>query len=178
MVVYWLEDCVKNRKITVASNFEKLISSHTGNLKTIAKSQSEIDKIGELNGLEQAQMQILQVSNGASSIHTGGGTIWQKTTSIHEPGYQVNSALSSARTNPKVAIIHLEWDGGVFSSGGAHSIGVIRNDAPGGSTFTYTVFDPNYGLFKAYGSGKNTISGLLKEITKNYGVERFMVMPF
>jgi hypothetical protein len=173
LAIYWLSDCVTNAKVTVAANFSALIKDHPGNLEAIAQTQADTARIGELNGLEMATIHLLQVSKGLISINVGGGQVWIKANPVHGKGATVSLAVHTSVTTPKAAIVHLEWDGGWFSSGGAHALGIIREDS-GGSTLTYSVFDPNHGILRAY---TDTLDDLMTEIVSSYGVDRFMVMP-
>lgn len=173
LVIYWLWDCVSNGQVTVASNFQKLIKSHSGNLQTIAKSQSDTSKIGGLNGLVMTELHLLQVTRGAVTVNRGGGGTWFKNQTVLAPVQTIAAAVNTSRTTPETCLVHLEWDGGFFSSGGAHAIGIVRES--GGSTvYTYTVFDPNYGLLRAYAT---TFPALIGEIISAYSVDRLLAMP-
>jgi hypothetical protein len=175
LVLYWLSDIHINHKITVAENFKSLIKSHTGNLGTFAHSQATIDKIGTLNALQMTEVHVLQITQGALFINTGAvNTQWFRPQTAGTPGDAVRNALNQSIRS--MCLVHLEWDGWLWAAGGnsAHAIGVVSE--PGGSTgMTYTVFDPNYGIMRAYGVAG--IDALMQAIKSEYSICKLIALP-
>ncbi len=174
LVIYWLNDVNINHKISVTKNFQSLIKSHAGNLKGIAQSQSDTSKVGDLNGLDMVTIHLLQVSQGALSVNTGANNVTWFSSGGGSPGGALRNAL--AQSVKSMCIVHLEWDGwlGTSLGSGAHAIGAVSE--PGGSDgLAYTIFDPNYGILRAYGTAG--VDALMLDIKKNYSASRLMAMP-
>lgn len=175
LVIYWLYDIHLHKKISVADNFKSLIKSHVGNLGTIAKSQEDTDKIGSLNALEMANVHLLQVTQGVLSVNTGAVNVtWLGPQAAGTPGGAVRSALNQSVRS--MCLVHIEWDGWLWTSvgSGAHAIGVVSE--PGGSAGdTFTVFDPNYGIMRAYGVAG--IDTLMQVIRNEYSANRLAALP-
>jgi hypothetical protein len=169
LALHLLCDCAANPKITIAKNFSMLIGTHSGNLNAIAKTQADTSKIGALNALEMTTLHLLQIS---STMTIGAlGAVWPGAAG---PGQTLQTAVALSTRTPKLCFVHLEWDAAFhkLKRGGAHAIAVVREDGVGENT--YNVFEPNYGILRAYTS---SINALMDNIVSAYGVDRFMAMP-
>lgn len=174
LVIYWLNDVNTNHKVTVTENFRSLIKSHAGNLKGIAQSQADTSKVGGLNGLDMVTVHLMQVSQGTLSVNTAAANVTWFSAGGGSPGSAVRNALNQSVKS--MCIVHLEWDGwfGTSVGSGAHAIGAVSE--PGGSAgLTYTIFDPNYGILRAYGTAG--VDALMLDIQKDYSASRLMAMP-